>query len=240
MGCCASSPLPAAVAGSRTCDPLEGEYESFPIGGGDAVESFALTVRGDRCTTWGSKSGMNTHTMRDGVLHHHHHREITAQVDGGNRRLTWSLGSRPEYGSRPAYVSRPAAGEVPRELAPALEGIYESFHTSGEAGEKFCVTVRGNRISTWGEHTGRRDYSIEGSTLVLQGVPCRCLSWWPCFIAWCCGVLAVRGHLRHDGSFAWSHNYVGHRAPEDRFEAATPEPLTSMPAQPLTIPMVSI
>ena len=98
--------------------------------------------------------------------------------------------------------------------------------------------MRGNRISTWGEHTGRKDYSIEGSTLVLQGVPCRCLSWWPCFLAWCCGVLAVRGHLRHDGSFAWSHNYVGRRAPEDRFEAATPEPLTSMP-EPLTIPTMA-
>ena len=235
MGCCASSPLPAAVAGSRTCDPLEGEYESFPIGGGDAVESFAFTVRGDQCTVWGSTCVPGgAYTMRDGVLHHNHNHEITAQVDGANRRLTWC----------DAYVARPAAGSSSHErvyekLAPALEGIYDGIY-DGEAGDKFCVTVRGNRISIWGGVLGRRDYSIEGSTLVLQG-PCRCLSWWPCFMAWCCGVLEVRGHLRHDGSFAWLNNrLIYRRAPEDRFEAATPEPLTSMPAEPLTIPMASI
>ena len=62
------SPLPASLAGSRACDPLEGEYESFPTGGGNAVESFAFTKRGDQCITWGSRSGASTYTLRDGVL----------------------------------------------------------------------------------------------------------------------------------------------------------------------------
>jgi len=67
--------------------------------------------RGDQCVTWGSKSGMNTYTMRNGVLHHHRHAAITAQVDAATRTITWSHG----------YVSRPAAGEMPRSHAGAAQ-----------------------------------------------------------------------------------------------------------------------
>ena len=195
-----AGPLPHCVAQSRTCDPLEGIYESFPIGGGGAVESFAFTVRGDQCATWGSHSGMNTYTMRNGVLHHHHHPQITAQVDAANRTLTWSHG----------YVSHPAAGEVPRKLAPALEGLYESFHMhGGGAVEAFAFTVRGGHATTWGQHSKRNDYSLNGN--VLQG-PVRC-------------------HVQPDGSFAWSHSYVSRRKSDDQFQLAPPEQPT-VPAGP--------
>lgn len=202
MGCSASAPvdlgpagpLPRAVAGSRTCDPLEGIYESFKISGGRAVESFAFTVRGDQCATWGSKSGMNTYTMRNGVLHHHRHAAITAQVDAATRTITWSHG----------YVSRPAAGEMPRSSASALEGLYESFHMrGGGAVEAFAFTVRGACATTWGQYSGRNNYSLHGN--VLQG-PVRC-------------------HFQPDGSFAWSHRYVSRRKADDHFRAASELPI---------------
>ena len=128
--------------------------------------------------------------------------QVTAQVDFSARTLTWSHG----------YVSRPAAGEEPRTLAPALEGIYQSFPKRGGAAvEEFAFTVRGSRTTTWGQHSKRNDHRLNGH--VMQG-PVRC------------------DILPHDGSFKWSHGYVSRRAPRDGFDAAAVVPPGGFVAQP--------
>jgi hypothetical protein len=135
-----------------------GIYESKPVAGGKAVETFDLTQDHDSVKTWGSYSGLNEYTFdEESNTLKHLDVDVSAKVEGST--LKWSHG----------YVSTLIEAKIPQ-----IEGLYNSYPVTGDAStepvEQVSVTQSGSdHVTTWGSVSMRNDFSLDGNKLTLLG-----------------------------------------------------------------------